>query len=144
MTFLSDQLSRNRPLRIRKRDDLISVHSRGCEEWVVKDPVSLQYFRLHDDVYAVLQLLNGRRTAQEILQQFSRQRPLCRFGMRKLLDVVRMLHSMGLVLSDDYGQADGLHRQQRSRQQQQFLSGLLNILAIRFRGIDPAAESRNR
>jgi putative peptide zinc metalloprotease protein len=48
-----------------------------------------------------------------------------------------MLHRSGLLLADAAGQGVQLARRAAQRQQQLALAKLGNLLAIRFRGIDP-------
>ena len=57
-----------RPLRMRMRSDLIvaeqTVQGRLCR--MLKDPVSLKYFRFEEEEYFLLSQLDGLSTATEI------------------------------------------------------------------------------
>ena len=50
-----------RPLRLRKRADLQAGRQQyqGTSFWVVKDPLALNYFRFHDEEYALLEMLDA-------------------------------------------------------------------------------------
>ena len=70
-----------RPLALRMRPDLMvrPLVVLGRRNWGIKDPVSLAYFRLRDEEYAVLEMLDGQASSQEIIERFHR-----RFAPRRL------------------------------------------------------------
>ena len=74
MTTLAESLisSTSRPLTLRMRPDLTARRHRyhGRTFWVVKEPVGLNYFRFHDEEYAILCMLDGRSSLDEIKEQF--------------------------------------------------------------------------
>ena len=76
MATLADSLvsSSSRKLPIRKRPDLKARKQRyqGRLYWVVKDPVGLQYYRFEEEEYAILQMLDGESSLDEIAEQFER------------------------------------------------------------------------
>jgi hypothetical protein len=56
--------STTRPVGLRRRGDLVTnrqVHQ-GQAWWVVKDPISLSYFRFRPEEYALLDMLDAERT----------------------------------------------------------------------------------
>jgi putative peptide zinc metalloprotease protein len=63
MATLADSLvsSASRSLTMRTRPDLQSKRQRyhGRTFWVVKEPVGLNYFRFHEEEYAILEMLDG-------------------------------------------------------------------------------------
>ena len=67
---LSDSLvsSSGRSMPIRKRSDLTARRQRylGRSYWIVKEPVGLNYFRFQDEEYAILQMLDGETSLDEI------------------------------------------------------------------------------
>ena len=70
MATLAESLisSTSRPLTLRMRPDLEARRHRyhGRTFWVVKEPVGLNYFRFHDEEYAILCMLDGRSSLEEI------------------------------------------------------------------------------
>ena len=52
------------PLRLRRRPDLESRRHRydGRAYWVVKEPVGLNYFRFHEEEFAILNMLRSLAT----------------------------------------------------------------------------------
>ena len=65
MATLAESLisSTSRPLTLRMRPDLNvrgSIAITGRTFWVVKEPVGLNYFRFHEEEFAILCMLDGR------------------------------------------------------------------------------------
>ena len=74
MVSLADSLvaSSSRPLGLRVRPDLSARRQRyqGRSYWVVKEPVGLRYFRFQEEEYAVLQMLDGPTSLEDVKQRF--------------------------------------------------------------------------
>lgn len=130
-------MSRHRSLRLRGRRDLTLIQSDCGEEWIAKDPVGLKYFRIDELAYLVLKSLDGKKSAHQIVEEVSGKCPSRRFKSSQLFDVIRMLHSYGLLISDGSGQADALLTRRSSGEARQLSQRLVNVLAIRLPGIDP-------
>ena len=81
MTTMADSLvnSAMRPLRLRRRPDLESRRHKydGSAYWVVKEPVGLNYFRFHEEEFAILNMLDCENSPQLIrelsLDEFATQ-----------------------------------------------------------------------
>ena len=77
MVSLHDSLvsSSARKLPIRKRPDLSARKQQyqGRTYWVVKDPVGLNYYRFQEEEYAILQMLDGETSLDEIKDRFEEQ-----------------------------------------------------------------------
>src|SRR5262245_13723188 len=141
MATLSDSLvsSSSRKLPIRMRPDLKARRQRyqGRNYWVVKDPVGLQYFRFEEEEFAILQMLDGDSSLDDIAEQFEQQFPPQTIRVEELQNFIGMLHRSGLVLSDAPGQGRQLKERRDEKKRKELLGALSNILAFRFRGIDP-------
>jgi len=119
----------------RMRSDLV-VHRQDSGAWVVKDPVTLSYVRLSDREMAVLRLLNGRRSAGQVMGMLTNAWPDSEFTVDDLTDFLGQLISSQLVVSTQIpGRADkagsshlSLHR---------WTSAISSILRLRFRLLDP-------
>lgn len=141
MTTVADSLvnSAMRPLRVRRRPDLQAkrhlYHGRGY--WVVKEPVGLNYFRFHDEEYAILNMLDGRTSLQQIKERFQAEYAPQRITLQDLQQFIGMLHRSGLVISQATGQGRQLRRRGDEKKKKELLGKLANIFALRFRGIDP-------
>ncbi|MCA9236262.1 MAG: biotin/lipoyl-binding protein [Planctomycetales bacterium] len=141
MPTLSDSIvsSSSRKLAIRVRPDLKARRQRyqGRVYWVVKDPVGLQYFRFEEEEFAILQMLDGDSSLDEIAERFEADFPPQTIRVEELQNFIGMLHRSGLVLSDSPGQGTQLKERRDERKRKELIGAASNILAFRFRGFDP-------
>src|SRR5437016_4081548 len=128
-----------RTLALRRRRDLVAVPQMfsGQRYWAVKDPVALRYFHLRDEEYQVLQGLDGFASLADIQQEFERRFAPRRLSYAQLQSFLGQLHQEGLILADAPGQAGELLERARTKRRQNLIAALANVLAIRFRGVDP-------
>jgi len=129
----------DRPLRLRRRPDLAIVPQRFGQDryWLVKDPVSLTYFHLCEEEHAILEMLDGRTGVAEIKACFEKRFAPYRLPFEHIQAFLGRLHQCGLILSDAPGQGEQLLERAEVGRQRRWLAAWSNILAIRFRGIDP-------
>ena len=141
MPSLSDSLvaSSSRPLGLRVRRDLSARRQKyqGRSYWVVKEPVGLRYFRFQDEEYAVLQMLDGPTSLEEVKERFEEEFAPHKITYQDLQQFIGTLHRSGLVVSDAPGQGFQLKKRRDERNRKELLGKLSNILAIRFKGVDP-------
>jgi len=141
MTTMADSLvnSAMRPLQLRRRPDLEAKKHRyhGRVYWVVKEPVGLNYYRFHEEEYAILNMLDGQTSLQAIKDRFQSEFAPQRITLQDLQQFVGMLHRSGLVVSQASGQGRQLRRRGDEKKKKERLGKLANIFALRFRGIDP-------
>ncbi len=109
----------------------------GRVYWVVKDPVALQYFRFEEEEFAILQMLDGESSLDEVAERFEKEFPPQTIKPEELQQFIGMLHRSGLVLTDSSGQGIELKKRRDERKRKEWLSMLGNILSVRFKGIDP-------
>ena len=141
MTTMADSLvnSAMRPVRVRRRPDLESRRHKygGKSYWVVKEPVGLNYFRFHEEEFAILNMLDGTTSLQEMKDRFQAQYAPQRITVQELQHFIGMLHRSGLVISHAPGQGKSLRRRADTKKKKEWLGKMANIFALRFRGIDP-------
>ena len=141
MTTMADSLvnSAMRPLQLWRRPDLVSKKHRyhGRVYWVVKEPVGLNYYRFHEEEYAILNMLDGQTSLQAIKDRFQNEFAPQRITLQDLQQFVGMLHRSGLVVSQATGQGRQLRRRGDEKKKKELLGKLSNIFALRCRGIDP-------
>ena len=141
MVTLQDSLlsSSARKLPARKRPDLSArrQHYLGKSYWVVKDPVGLNYFRFQDEEFAILNMLDGQTSLDEIKERFEAEFPPQKITLEELQQFLGMLHRSGLITTALPGQGHQLRKRRDERRRQETLGAMTNILAIRFKGIDP-------
>jgi putative peptide zinc metalloprotease protein len=141
MATLADSLisSTSRPLTLRMRPDLSARRHRyhGRTFWVVKEPVGLNYFRFHDEEYAILCMMDGHSSLDEIKDEFELQFQPQKIAFTDLLQFVGMLHRSGLVISEATGQGHQLRKRRDDKKWRELMGKLANVFALRFRGVDP-------
>ena len=128
-----------RPVALRMRPDL-SVHAHRYSKeryWVVKDPVALAYFHLRDEEHAILRMLDGRTSLAEIKRRFEQAFAPLQMSLDQLQAFLGRLHRSGLVVGDASGQGEQLLKRRGQRRRREMLGAWSNVLAIRFRGVDP-------
>lgn len=141
MSTLSESMtsSTERPIPLSVRDDLISkwIHYKGLGYWVIKDPVSLKYTRLHPEQYYILNLLNGERCPEEIRDEVHRQYPTLLLSISEIQQLISDLYRKGLLTSGRPGQGVTLIKQYREETKKKFFSTAKNLLYLRLPGWDP-------
>lgn len=141
MATLAESLvsSTSRPLLLRMRPDLEARRHRyrGQAFWVVKEPVGLNYFRFHEEEYAILGMLDGLTSLETIKEQFESQFAPQKITYTDLLQFVGMLHRSGLVISESPGQGKALKKRRDEKKHRELMGKLSNVFALRFRGVDP-------
>jgi putative peptide zinc metalloprotease protein len=141
MLTLHDSLvsSSARKLAMRVRPDLTARQHRyqGRTYWVVKEPVGLNYFRFQEEEFAILKMLDGQTSLDEIKEQFEAEFPPQKIGIEELQQFVGMLHRSGLIVANVPGQGHQLLLRRNERWKKEWLGRLSNILSVRFKGIDP-------
>ncbi|MFO0914953.1 MAG: HlyD family efflux transporter periplasmic adaptor subunit [Pirellulales bacterium] len=141
MVSLADSLvsSATRPLPVRMRPDLVVRRHRyhGRPFWVVKEPIGLKYFRFQEEEFAILKMLDGQCSYQQIKERFESEFAPQKITLQDLQQFLGMLHRSGLLISNAPGQGLQLKRRRDEQAQRELMGKLANILALRFRGIDP-------
>ncbi len=141
MATLADSLvsSASRSLTMRTRPDLQSKRQRyhGRTFWVVKEPVGLNYFRFHEEEYAILEMLDGNSSLEDIKEKFEREFTPQKITFSDLQQFIGMLHKSGLVIADSSGQGQFLKKRRDERKRKELMAKVSNVFAVRFRGIDP-------
>ena len=141
MASLADSLvsSSARRLPIRKRPDLSARRQTylGRSYWVVKEPIGLNYFRFQDEEFAILNMLDGQVSLDEVKERFEAEFPPQKITLDELQQFLGMLHRSGLVIASVPNQGQQLHKRREERRRKEFLGAISNILCIRFKGFDP-------
>ncbi len=124
---------------LRRRADLIveSIEYQGGNYFVVKDPISLKYYRLDPEHHRVLELLDGNQSLDEIRTKLLQDFPYVRVTLSDLQRVVVDLHVKGLVYSDRPGQGWVLLERKRETRRKRLKSLAQNILSLTLPGWDP-------
>jgi len=128
-----------RRVALRMRPDLVVRSQRYGEDryWLVKDPVALTYFHLREEEYAILQMLDNRASLAEIKRRFEEKFCPLQITFEQLQAFLGRLHESGLLLAEAAGQGQVLLERRAQHRRRARLGVLSNVLAIRFRGLDP-------
>jgi putative peptide zinc metalloprotease protein len=141
MPTLAESLiaSSSRPLALKVRADLTASQQRylGRTYWVVKEPVGLKYFRFQEEEYAILQMLDGETSLDQIKDRFEEEFAPQKISYQNLQQFVGMLHRSGLVVAEVPDQGKQLKRRGDDKRNKEFLGSISNVLALRWKGIDP-------
>lgn len=126
--------------RLRARPDLVFVEEPAgaaphADTVVVKDPLSLQYFRLGEHEHFLLRALRRPLSIDELLKRYRRRFPNEPTSGDRVLAFCAALFESSLLLSDQPGQAAA--RERLARGNDPFWARLLSPLAIRLPGVDP-------
>jgi len=133
------ELERRKQVRLRLRRDLVIEAQKyeGRTYHVVKDPVSLRYYRLKDNEYFLLQFLDGKHTLEEAQKEYeARYRP----DRLKLEDVeafAQQLINAGLAQNESPRAGKQLYEQRKKRRRSEWMQTLTNILYIKIPIFDP-------
>jgi putative peptide zinc metalloprotease protein len=138
---LADSLvsASSRPLAIHRRRDLSAKRQNylGTAYWIVKEPVGLNYFRFQEEEYAILNMLDGKTSLDDMKDRYEDEFPPGKITVEEIARFVGNLYQSGLLVADVPGQGDQLKRQRSEKRKKQLIGQWTNILALRFKGIDP-------
>ncbi len=141
MATLADSLvsTTARRLSLRRRPDLEARRHRyqGQVYWVVKEPLGLNYFRFQEEEFAILEMLDGDTSLDEIKRRFEADFPPQKITVDELQQFIGTLHRSGLIIADVPGQGHQLKKRCDERKRKEWFGALSNVLSIRFKGIDP-------
>ncbi len=131
--------STSRPVGLRCRGDLVTnrqVHQ-GQAWYVVKDPIGLNYYRFRPEEYALLEMLDGEASLEDLKDDFELKFPPRRITVDEVSRFVSTLHRSGLVIGDRAGQGPQLNERRKQKVWMEWKTWMRSIMCLRFRGIDP-------
>src|SRR5215468_960630 len=135
----ASDLERRKMVRLRRRADLEVVPQRyeGRTYYVVKDPVSLRYYRFKEQEHFLLMLMNGNHTLDSAQKAFEdRFRPE-RLKLEDLEQFGQQLLTMGLVQNESPQAGKQLYEHRSKRVRMEWMQTLTNILYIKIPVFDP-------
>jgi putative peptide zinc metalloprotease protein len=130
---------RRKQVKLRTRADLVITEQRyeGRLCRVVKDPVSLKYYRFNTQEYYVFERLNGKHTLEEIRKEFEKRFAPDRLTLEDLEVFARQLVTAGLVQHESPNAGKQLFDKRRKQRRTKRLATLTNILYIKIPVFDP-------
>lgn len=111
--------------------------SRGEEHVLIKDPLSLTYYRLPILQYRILSALDGRRSLDEILSRIHQAGVSVAIEAPEVFRLILDLASKHLIFSRRAGTIDGLLTERNRNRWQRFLAAVSNPFFIQLPGLYP-------
>jgi len=136
---LQQNAERRKSVRLRLRSDLVVTRQKyeGKTCHVVKDPISLRYYRFNEREYYVLTLLDGKHTMDEVQKKFESNFRPDRLTLEDLEGFARQLVTSGLVQHESPNAAKHLFQQQQKQRNLKRMATLSNILYLKIPVFDP-------
>lgn len=110
---------------------------RGQTWHVVQDPTSNQFFRLNEEAYRFIAMLDGRRTVSEVWRVTNEQLGDRAPTQGEAIQLLGQLYTSNLLQCDLPPDAEGLLRRYRQRVTREVQGYLTNLLFIRIPLLDP-------
>jgi putative peptide zinc metalloprotease protein len=133
------ELERRKQLKLRVRADLATAPQRyeGRTYYIVKDPVSLRYYRYSEQEQFLLSRMDGRRTLDEIRLDFEKEFRPDRLDLPDLESFAQQLLMIGLAHPESPQADRQLYKRRQQHHRTQLLQLLTNILYIPVPICDP-------
>ncbi|MEI7685330.1 MAG: site-2 protease family protein [Planctomycetota bacterium] len=135
----SGDLERRKYVRLRIRPDLSITPQRyeGRSYYVVKDPVSLRYYRFKEQEYFLLGLMDGKHTLDDAQKAFEGRFRPDRLTLEDLEHFGQQLLTAGLVQNESPQAGTLLFERRSKRRKSELVQMFTNILYIKIPVIDP-------
>ncbi len=132
-------LERRKHVRLRVRCDLSITPQKyeGRTYYVVKDPVSLRYYRFKEQEHFLLGLMDGRHTLDQAQKQFEQRFRPDRLTLEDLEQFGQQLLTAGLAQNESPQAGKQLYDRRRKRRRSAILQAFTNILYIKIPIFDP-------
>lgn len=119
-------------LPFRQRRDL-EISSQGAEAgWLLRDPLTEQFYRFSGEEYVLFSLLDGSKPFADIQVEFEKRCRPARISREEIQEFAARLVAAGLLISTAAGSAKKLVEQTQRKQQLETAAKGLNPLAIKI------------
>src|SRR5438034_8734363 len=135
----ASELERRKQVRLRLRGDLAIAPQKyeGRTYWVVKDPVSLRYYRFKEQEYFLLGYMDGEKTLDDAQKEFEKRFRPDRLTLEDLEGFAQQLLTAGLAQNESPQAGKQLYDRRRKRRRSEIVQALTNILYIKIPIYDP-------
>src|SRR5216683_6249832 len=132
-------LERRKQVRIRLRGDLSIEPQKfeGRTYFVVKDPVSLRYYRFKEQEQFLLQFMDGQRTLDDAQKEYEKRFRPERLTLEDLEGFAQQLLTAGLAHNESPQAGKQLFDRRKKRRRSEWMQALTNILYIKIPIYDP-------
>src|SRR5262245_6677271 len=130
----ASDLERRKRVRLRLRSDLSITPQKyeGKTYYVVKDPVSLRYYRFKEQEQFLLGFMDGSRTLDEAQKEYEKRFRPERLTLEDLESFGQQLLMAGLAQNESPRAGEQLMERRRKRRRSQLLQMFTNILYIKI------------
>lgn len=135
----ASELERRKQVRLRIRGDITITPQKyeGRTYYVIKDPVSLRYYRFKEQEHFLIQLMDGQHTLDDAQQQFETHFRPDRLTLEDLEQFGQQLLKAGLVQNESPAAGKQLYEQRTKRERSQLMQTFTNILYVKIPVFDP-------
>src|SRR5438270_10961460 len=135
----ASDLERRKQVKIRLRCDLDIAPQKyeGRTFFVVKDPVSLRYYRFKDQEHFLLEYMDGRHTLDDAQKAFEKRFRPDRLTLEDLEHFGQQLLTAGLAQNESPQAGKQLFDRRKKRLRSEWMQTLTNILYIKIPVFDP-------
>lgn len=134
----SQQPQQSAPLPAARQDLQVSPQLYlGQTVYVVKDPVSLSYFRLRPTEHYIFTQLDGRVTAQELAERVARVFPDEPESVERVTHFVQSLKAAGLLYGRDTDHGQVLRQIEARRKKQRRKAKIIGFMFYKVPVLDP-------
>src|SRR5216683_93611 len=135
----ASDLERRKHVRLRLRGDLSIAPQKyeGRTYFVVKDPVSLRYYRFKEQEQFLLQFMDGDRTLDDAQKQYEKRFRPERLTLEDLESFAQQLLTAGLAQNESPKAGTQLFDRRKKRLRKEWLQTFTNILYIKIPVADP-------
>lgn len=132
-------LERRKQVKLRLRSDLEIEPQKyeGKTYYVVKDPVSLRYYRFEEQERFIIDMMNGAATLDETQKEFEKRFRPKRLTLEDLEGFAQQLLTAGLAHNESPQAGAQLFERRKKRRRNEWMQALTNILYIKIPIFDP-------
>ncbi|MGF1581163.1 MAG: site-2 protease family protein [Gemmataceae bacterium] len=130
---------RRKHVKLRIRGDIVITPQKyeGRTFYVVKDPVSLRYYRFKEQEHYLIQMMDGKHTLDEAQKAFEKRFRPDRLTLEDLEQFGQQLLKAGLVQNETPAAGKLLYEQRSKRTRQKMMQNFTNILYVKIPIFDP-------
>jgi len=133
------ELERRKMVRVRLRADLEIKRHRyeGRTHFIIKDPVSLRYYRLKEHEHFLLGFMDGKQSLSDAQKAYERHYRPDRLRLEDLEAFAQQLIRAGLAQNESPAAGRQLYERKAKRQRMELLQRFTNLLYIKIPVFDP-------
>src|SRR5436305_4499675 len=132
-------VERRKKVRLLMRKDLAIAPQRyeGRTYYVVKDPVSLRYYRFKEQEQFLIRMMDGKHTLDDAQKEFEKRFRPDRLTLEDLEQFGQQLLTAGLAQNESPQAGKQLFDRRKKRRRSEWMQTLTNILYIKIPIFDP-------